>query len=556
MKKRILIVGGVAGGASAATRARRLSEDTEIVMFERGEHVSFANCGLPYHIGGVIEDRERLLIATPEFMRKRYNIDVRTGSEVLSIDRQAKELTVRDLADGREYSERYDKLILSPGASPIVPPITGTGAKGVFTLRSVTDMDVINDWLAVEKPERAVVIGGGYIGLEMTEALVERGVAVTIVELAGQVFGPVDAEMANIVHEELEKHGVSLRLNTSVTGIVEENDGLKLQLSDGSSIACGVAIMAVGVKPETTLAAEAGLAIGERGGISVNELMETSDADIYAVGDAVEVVDYSGGFKTLLPLAGPANRQGCIAADNAIGRMSKYGGSQGTAICKVFDLAVGMTGTSEKVLQREGKPYEKVYVHPLSNAGYYPGAEQMTLKLLFDPENGKVLGAQAIGAEGIDKRIDVISVAIRASMTVDDLKELQLSYAPAYGSAKDAVNYAGYVASNVMCGDVRICHAADIAANRDDQILLDVRTTDEYAMGTIDGAVNVELDGLRGRLGELDREKEFIVFCQVGLRAYLACRVLEQNGFRCVNLSGGYKTYLAATANYNGERRM
>jgi NADPH-dependent 2,4-dienoyl-CoA reductase/sulfur reductase-like enzyme/peroxiredoxin family protein/rhodanese-related sulfurtransferase/TusA-related sulfurtransferase len=544
--KRILIVGGVAGGASAATRARRLSEEAEIVLFERGPAVSFANCGMPYHIGGTIADRDRLLVQTPEGLRRRYRIDVRLQTEVRRIDRDARQVLVADLATGRESLESYDALVLSPGAEPVRPPIPGADGPRVLVLRTLQDMDRIKQLVEREKPKRALVIGGGYIGLEMTEALRQKGLEVTLVELGAQVFTAADPEMVAPLHQHLEAHGVDLRLGTSVTGILQEGGGLVARLSSGEAVACGLAILAVGVRPESHLAREAGLAIGPSGGIVVDEHMRTADPAIWAVGDAVEVSRVVCDGRACIPLAGPANRQGRIAADNIFGRPSVYHGSQGTAICKVFDLGVGVTGLSEKVLRREGLKYEKVYVHPAHHAGYYPGASQMSLKLLFDPATGRVLGGQAVGAHGVDKRLDVLAVAIRAGLTVEDLAEEELAYAPPYGSAKDPINYAGFVASNVRSGDQPICHTEDVADPRPDQMLLDVRTPAEAAAGTIPGAVNIPVDDLRGRLGELPRDKEILAFCQVGLRGYLACRMLMQNGFRCRNLSGGYKTYRGA----------
>ena len=454
--RRVVIVGGVAGGASAAARVRRLSETAKITMFERGRDISFANCGMPYHIGGRIAERERLLVQTPEAMRKQYNIDVRTGCEVVSIQRDAKTVTVREVDSGRRFEEPYDALILSPGAEPFRPPIPGADSKRVFTLRSLEDMDRIQAAVGSTQNRRAVVIGGGYIGLEMTEALRQRGLEVTLVELARQVFVAADPEMAAPLHRQLEMHGVDLRLGTSVASIAEKDETLELRLNNGETLECGIVILSVGVRPEVKLAREAGLAIGPAGGIEVDAHMRTTDPNIYAVGDAVEVVHYVGGQKVLLPLAGPANRQGRIAADNAMGRPSIYKNSQGTAICKVFDVAIGMTGLSETQLRKLGRHYEKVYVHPASHAGYYPGASRISLKLLFDPQNGKVLGAQAVGADGVDKRIDLAAMAIRAGLTVEDLAEQELCYAPPYGSAKDPINYAGFVASNVMSGDMPI----------------------------------------------------------------------------------------------------
>jgi len=542
-RKRIVIVGGVAGGASAAARARRLSEEVEIILFERGEHISFANCGLPYHIGGTISERKRLLVQTPEGMRGRFAIDVRTRTEVIRIDRTRKLVVARNLATGTEQTESYDVLILSPGAEPIRPAIPGIGAKRIFTLRSLADMDAIKDLVDQEKPQQAAIIGGGYIGLEMAEALRQREVGVTLIEVANQVMSVADPEMVTTLHQQLRLHGIDLRLATSVTSFVEEGHLLHIRLSTGESLQCGLAVLATGVKPDVKLSSEAGLAIGQTGGILVDEHLRTSDPHIFAVGDAIEVTDLVSGLPTVIPLAGPANRQGRIAADNALGGNSIYKKTQGTAICKVFDLVFGMTGMSEKSLKQAGMAYEKVYVHPASHASYYPGAHPITLKLLFHPETGKVLGAQAVGADGVDKRIDVLAVAIRGGLSVFDLEEVELSYAPPYGSAKDPINYAGFVAANNLRGDVGLCHVGEILHPRTDQQLLDVRTPAEVEAGSIPGAINIPVDELRGHLYELPKDKELLVSCQVGLRGYLACRILKQNGFQCRNLSGGYKTY-------------
>lgn len=546
MKKKLLIVGGVAGGASAAARARRLDEEAQIIMFERGPDISFANCGLPYHIGGEIAERESLLVTTPEIMTTKFNVDVRTRSEVVSIDREKQEVTIKSLQSGEVYTENYDNLILSPGAAPVRPPIPGIESERVQTLRNLEDMDRIIETLGTET--RVAVIGGGYIGLEMAEALRRRKLPTTLIELAPQVMGPADPEMASVLHQELRLFGVDLKLDTSVTAFEETETGLELALSTGEKLAVDTAILAIGVKPENKLAVEAGLELGKTGGIKVNERMQTSDPAIYAVGDAVEVTDFVTGAQALIPLAGPANRQGRIAADNIFGRDSVYKNTQGTAICKVFNMAIGMTGLSEKAAVRANIPFEKVYVHPASHASYYPEAHPLSLKLLFDPQDGKVLGAQAVGADGVDKRIDVLATAVRHGLTVYDLEELELSYAPPFGSAKDPINYAGFVAANVLKGDLKICHTPEVVKPADNQRLLDVRTPDEVMTGTIPGAKNVPLAQLRERIGELSPENEYLVFCKVGLSAYLACRVLEQHGIQCRNLTGGYKTYLMATA--------
>jgi len=541
--KRICIVGGVAGGASAAARARRVSEDAEIIVFERGGHMSFANCGMPYYIGGHIPDRDRLLVQTPEKMWNRFRVDVRLRSEVVRIDREEQKLFVRDLKSDEEYTESYDELILSPGAKPIRPDIPGARGERVFTLRNLEDMDRIKTVVDEQQPSRAVVVGGGYIGLEMTEALRERDVDVSLVELADQVFLPADREMVAPIHRELERHGVDLRLKTSITSVKEQEGSLETHLSTGEAIGTDLVILAVGVRPESDLAQDSGLEVGESGGIVVDEHMRTSAPHIYAVGDAVEVTHLVNGQQTVIPLAGPANRQGRIAADNALGRESTYGTSQGTAICKVFDQSIGLTGLSEKALKKSGMDYEKVYVHPASHASYYPGARQLSLKLLFSPDDGKILGAQAVGPQSVDKRVDVLAVALRAGLDVYDLQEQELAYAPPYGSAKDPVNYAGFVAGNVLSGDMPVCHVEDVQDPEPDQMLLDVRTETEVDAGTVPGAVNIPLDELRERLDEIHDDKEVLAFCQVGLRGYLACRVLQQRGFNCRNLTGGYKTY-------------
>ncbi|MDZ8119205.1 FAD-dependent oxidoreductase [Pontiella agarivorans] len=546
MSKKLLIVGGVAGGASAAARARRLDETAEIILFERGPDISFANCGLPYHIGGQITDRDKLLVTTPEAMVSKFNLDVRTQSEVISIDRNAKTVTVKNLANGEQYTETYDNLVLSPGAAPVRPPIPGIDNPHVLTLRNLEDMDYIIQ--ALENKKSTAVIGGGYIGLEMAEALRDRDYETTLIELAPQVMGPADPEMATVLHQELKLFGVNLKLETSVTAFEESASGVDLILSDGDRLHVDVAVLAIGVKPETKLAVNAGLEIGTTGGIKTDAHMQTSDPAIYAVGDAVEITDFATNQPALIPLAGPANRQGRIAADNIFGRDSTYKNTQGTAICKVFNIAIGMTGLSEKTAKRLNISYEKVYVHPASHASYYPGSHPVSLKLLFDPDTGKVLGAQAVGADGIDKRIDVIAVAIRAGLTVYDLEEMELTYAPPFGSAKDPVNYAGFTAANVLRGDARLFHVEEALHPAENQKLIDVRNPEEVAGGTIPGASNIPLPKLRENLENLDKDKEYLIFCQVGLRGYLACRIMGQNGFKCRNLTGGYKTYGMVTA--------
>jgi NADPH-dependent 2,4-dienoyl-CoA reductase/sulfur reductase-like enzyme/rhodanese-related sulfurtransferase len=540
---RVAIVGGVAGGASAAARARRLSETAEITVFERGAHVSFANCGLPYHVGGVIADRRRLLLQTPGSLRARFALDVRVRSEVLAIDRAAKELVVRELGGGREYRHAYDALVLSPGAEPLRPPIPGVDDHRVLTLRSLEDMDRVIAALSASTG-RALVVGAGYIGLEMAEAIRHGGREVVLVERLPHVMGVADAEMVAPLHDELRRNGVDLRLNASVDSFATEADALVARLSDGTRVACGLVLLAVGVRPETRLARAAGLAIGPSGGIEVDAQMRTSDPSIWAVGDAAEVRDLVRDAPALIPLAGPANRQGRVAADAILGRPSRYTATQGTAIVKVFGLSFAMTGASETGLKSAGRDYRRVYVHPADHATYYPGAHPISLKLLFSPGDGAILGAQAVGAAGVDKRIDVIATALRAGLTVYDLEEAELCYAPPFGSAKDPVNMAGFVAANVLRGDVELWEPEELASPRPDQLLLDVRTPAEHEAGTIPGAANLAVDDLRARLDELPRSREILVFCQVGFRGYVAARLLSQRGFRVRNLSGGYKRYL------------
>ena len=541
--RRIVIVGGVAGGASAAARARRLSEDASIVLFERGPYVSFANCGLPYHIGGVISERERLLIQTPESLHARFNIEVRINTEVVSIDPAAQVVVARNLKTGKETQEPYDALVLSPGAAPIQPAIPGADDGRIFTLRNIGDMDGI--LAAVSKPgvAQALVVGAGYIGLELAEQLRRRGLAVAMIERLPHVLGVADAEMTFPLQEELARQGVDLRLNRSVVAFQREGEALVAILDSGDRIACDLAVMSVGVRPETRLAQAAGIALGTTGGILVDDQMRTNLPNIYAVGDAVEVKEFVSDSAALIPLAGPANRQGRIAAEVICGRDSRYKATQGTAICKVFDLSFAMTGLSEASLQRKGLAYQRIYVFPADHATYYPGAQTVSLKLLFEPESGRILGAQAVGAAGVDKRIDVIAVAQRAGMTVFDLEDLELCYAPPFGSAKDAVNMAGFVAANVLRGDMALWEPEELASLTDRQVLLDVRSLAEFGRGSIPGATCLPVDDLRVQLGNLPRDKELLIFCQVGLRGYVAARLLMQHGFTVRNLSGGYLRY-------------
>ncbi|MBY7859652.1 FAD-dependent oxidoreductase [Vibrio fluvialis] len=565
---KIVIIGGVAGGASAAARARRLSEDAQIIMFERGPFVSFANCGLPYHIGGDIKERANLLLQTPESFLARFNVDVRVMNEVVRINRADKTITVRNLLDQSEYEESYDFLLLSPGAGPIVPPIPGLDNPLTHSLRNIPDMDRILETIQMNQPDHATVIGGGFIGLEMMEAFHQLGIKTTLIEMADQVMTPVDREMAGFAHAEIRAKGIDLRLGVALQAVefkpatsmpsidsgenIEHqhmNGELDLTLSNGETLTTDILIMAIGVRPETKLAAEAGLQIGELGGIYTNAHMQTSDPNIYAVGDAIEEKDFVTGQSTLVPLAGPANRQGRMAADNMLGRSETYQGTQGTAICKIFDLAVASTGKNEKQLKRAGIEYEKVYVHTASHASYYPGAEIVSFKMLFDPKSGKIFGAQAVGKDGIDKRIDVMAVAQRAGMTVEQLQHLELTYAPPYGSAKDVINQAAFVATNIMKGDAKAIHFDEIDSLTDEQVLLDVRNPGELQnVGYLPGAINIPVDQLRERMNELPKDKEIIIYCQVGLRGNVAYRQLVNNGYKARNLLGGYRTYLFAKA--------
>jgi NADPH-dependent 2,4-dienoyl-CoA reductase/sulfur reductase-like enzyme/rhodanese-related sulfurtransferase len=551
--KRVVIVGGVAGGASAAARARRLSEDAEIIVFERGPHVSFANCGLPYYVGGEIAQGSELLLQTPESLRARFNLDVRVLSEVTGIDQQAKQVRVRELATGREYDQAYDALILAPGASALKPPIPGIDHEGHFTVRNVPDVDDIMAWLTRGPVRNAVVVGGGYIGLEMAEQLKERGLAVTVVEALPQVMAPLDPEMAAWLHQELRANGVDLLLNDAVAAFEppttpEQARASVVVLKSGKRLPADLVVLGLGVRPETGLAKQAGLELGSTGGIRVNDQLQTTDPNIWAVGDAVEVRDAVTQRPSLIPLAGPANRQGRIAADNIFGRASRYEATYGTAIVRLFKLAAGCTGANEKSLRRAGIPYQAVHLHPASHAGYYPGASPIALKVLFAPDTGKLLGAQAVGPDGVDKRIDVLATALKAGMTVHDLAELELAYAPPFGSAKDPVNLAGMAAQNVLAGDVALAQWHEIATlDPQTTVVVDVRSDGERKAGAIPGSLHIPLHQLRQRLGELPKDRELIVSCQSGQRSYFAARLLSQRGFRVRNLTGSYRTWKTAT---------
>jgi NADPH-dependent 2,4-dienoyl-CoA reductase/sulfur reductase-like enzyme/rhodanese-related sulfurtransferase len=551
---RILIVGGVAGGASCAARARRMSEKAEITMFERGPYVSFANCGLPYYVGDVITDERDLLIATPHLFKKRFNIEVRLRSDVRSIDREKHEIEVRDGQTGGVYRESYDALVLAPGAVPVRPLIAGIDLPGIFSLRTIPDSRQIREQIAGRKAKRAVVVGGGFIGLEATENLVRRGLSVTIVEMLPQVMPPVDPEMAVPIQEHLTANGVSLCLGDAVAAFEQDQDGntISVVTKSGRRYACDMVLLAIGVRPEITLAKEAGLEIGQLGGIRVDDQMRTSDERIWAVGDAVEVKNFVSGEWSLFPLAGVANRQGRMAADVILGREATFRGVQGTIVCKVFDITVAATGMSEKSLNR-GKRlgqewrYEKIYLHPGHHVNYYPGAKPITMKLIFSTEDGKILGAQAVGEEGVEKRIDVIAMAIQEGATVFDLEEAELCYAPQFGAAKDPVNIAGMIAANALRGDAPVAHWADVRPSQ--SYILDVREPQEFRSGHVEGAINIPLHSLRDRMNELPRDREILVYCAVGQRSYYASRALRLNGFPARNISGGITNYLAE----NGE---
>jgi CoA-disulfide reductase len=543
MAKKVVIVGGVAGGATTAARLRRLDENAEIVMVERGEYISFANCGLPYYIGGAIQERDALLVQTVEGMSKKFNMEIRNLSEVTRIDRERKVVEIKNLQTGETYDENYDVLVLSPGASPIKPPIPGIEeANALFTLRNIPDTDKIKAYVDEQKPKKATIIGGGFIGVEMAENLWERGVEVTLIEMAEQIMAPIDFEMASILHQHLREKGVNLVLEDGVKSF--EQNGKLINLNSGKQIEADLIILAIGVAPENKLAKEAGLELGLRGAIRVNERLQTADESIYAIGDAIEVKDYINGQATHIPLAWPANRQGRIVADHINGIDSKYQGTLGTSIAKVFDMTVAATGNNEKTLKRLGISYDVVHVHPSSHAGYYPGAFPIALKLIFDRETGKIFGAQAVSYDGADKRIDVLATAIKGGMTIFDLPDLELAYAPPYSSAKDPVNMAGYAAKNIAEGlvdTVQWHEINDILANGG--YLIDVREPIERDMGMIEGSVNIPLGELRERLSEIPSNQDIYVYCQVGLRGYLASRILMQAGFKVKNLDGGYKTY-------------
>ncbi|MDR0308622.1 MAG: FAD-dependent oxidoreductase [Coriobacteriales bacterium] len=548
-----LIVGGVAGGATAAARLRRLDETAEIIIFERGGSVSYANCGLPYHIGGVIPERGGLLLQTAKGFYDRYRVEVRLGQEVTAIDRANKRVTVKRLdsvdggqaSSGESYEEGYDKLLLAPGAHPTMPEADDEAKSQIFSLHTIADMDRVIDFIDQRQAARAVVIGGGFIGLETAENLIQRGLEVTLVQRSGQVMPPLDAEMAGLLHEKLKAGGVNLMLNSPIQGIHKDGDALKIELASGQSLSTDFIIAAIGVKPLNTLAVDAGLAIGKSGGISVDAQMRSSDPDIYAVGDAVEITNLVTQGKQPVALAGPANKQARIAADNICGIPSLYKGSQASSVLKVFEATAAMTGINEKLAKAEGLDYDKVYLFGPSHAGYYPGSQEMLIKVLFEKPSGRILGAQIVGQEGSDKRADILATAIRSGYTATDLTELELCYAPPYSSAKDPVIVAGLMIENLLTGKVSQFHWHDVAdLPRDGSVqLLDVRTMDEHSRGAIEGFKNIPVDELRERLSELDQKRPVYLHCQSGLRSYIATRILLQNGFKARHLNGGYKLY-------------
>ncbi|WP_419749551.1 Coenzyme A disulfide reductase [Terrisporobacter petrolearius] len=543
MSKKVLIVGGVAGGASAAARLRRLNEDFEIIMFEKGEYISFANCGLPYYIGDSIKNRGFLLVQTVEGMKERFKLDVRNLSEVIEIDKNNKKVKVKNHKNGQVYEETYDKLILSPGAMPKIPDIKGIkSCENLFTLRNIADTDKIKNYVDINKPQKALVIGGGFIGLEMVENLHERGVEVTLVHSRDQVMKPVDYEIASVLHTHLIEKGVKLILKDKPEKI--EDKGKRVVLKSGKEIETDMIILSIGVTPESKIAKEAGIEVNEKGAIVVNSKMKTSNEDIYAVGDAIQVIDFVNKKPTMIPLAWPANRQGRLVADILSGKDVEYKGTLGSLVAKVFDLTVAATGNNEKTLRDLDIPYEAIHIHPASHAGYYPGATQISFKMLFDPNTGKILGAQGVGKDGIDKRIDLIANSIKAGFTVYDLQDTEVCYAPPYNSAKDPVNMLGYCGANIMENIVKNTQWYEIEdLVKNEEYILDVREEYEVSNGSIKNVVNIPLGQLRDRLNEIPKDRKIYVCCQVGLRGYIACTILNQYGYNTSNIDGGYKTY-------------
>lgn len=544
MNKKIIIVGGVAGGASAAARLRRLDESAQIVMFEKGEYISFANCGLPYYIGGTINEREKLIVQTVEAMSSKFNLDIRNLSEVINIDKENKKVSVKNHKTGEIYDESYDVLVLSPGANPIKPPIKGIDeCDNLFTLRNIPDTDKIKSYVDNNKPKHAVVIGGGFIGLEMAENFHDLGIKLTLVEAGDQVMAPLDIEMVSIIHEHLIDKNVELILKDGVKSF--SNNGKKVILSSGKEIETDMIILSIGVKPETTIAKEAGLKLNERGAIVVNDHMKTSDDSIYALGDAIEVMDFVNKKPTMIPLAWPANRQGRLVADNICGKDVAYKGTLGSSVAKVFDYTVATTGNNEKILKRLGIDYKVVHIHPGSHAGYYPGAFPISIKMTFDPNTGKIFGAQGVGIDGVEKRIDVLATAIKGGLNVFDLQDVETCYAPPYNSAKDPVNMLGYYASNIIDGIVDTVQWSEIDNILESGgVIIDVREEFEIVTGQIPNSIHIPLGQLRDRLDEVPKDKKIYATCQVGLRGYIACRILNQHKIKCTNIDGGVKTYL------------
>ena len=543
-KKKVVIVGGVAGGASAAARLRRLDENAEIVMFEKGEYISFANCGLPYYVSGEIKEQSALTLQTPKSFNSRFNVDVRILSEVIGINPKDKTVTVKKVVDGTTYEETYDTLVLSMGADPIRPNIKGIDSSKVFTIRNIPDTLRLKEYVDYKKPKSAVVVGGGFIGIEIAENIRAVGIDVTIVEMSNQVIAPIDYDMAAEVHAHLRSKGVKLMLNSALEEIEETENALYVTVN-GNKYETDMVVMAIGVKPESKMAVDAGIEVNSRGAIKVDSHLRTNIKDIYAIGDVIEITNYITKEKGYVPLAGPANKQGRIVADNICGLGTVYTGTQGSSVMKVFDLTVASTGLNEKEAKHQGLDYGKVFTYSTNHATYYPGASMMSIKTIYEKKTGKILGAQIIGSVGVDKRCDVYAVAIRANMTAYDLTNLELCYAPPYGSAKDPVNMAGYVIENTLTGKVDMIHWEDLEAAKADEngILLDVRTQGEVARGGIDGFINIPVDSLRERLSELDKSKTIYITCQIGLRGYIAARILSQLGYKCKNFSGGYRQY-------------
>ncbi len=551
-EKKIIIVGGVAGGMSAAARARRLSERAEIIVFERSGHVSYANCGLPYYIGGEIKNENSLLLQTPDGLKERFNLDVRVNSEVIEINTATKTVSIRNTQTNNTYDETYDDLILAVGAAPIKPKMPGIDLPGIFTLRSIEDVQAIEKWIQQKKAKNAVIVGGGFIGLELAEQLKNRGLDVSLIDSGAQVLAPIDAEMAGLVHQELQKHGIKLRLSSPIREFLPPsgNDSplcCWTVAGDAEPIASDIVILGLGIRPEIKLAEKAGVMVGDRGGIRVNEYLQTSNPNIWAVGDAIEVVHPVSKALTRIALGGPANRQGRIAADNIFGKLEKYKGTLGTAIIRVFDLTIALVGLNEIQLKQSGIGFEKIYLHPSHHAGYFPGAERLDMKVLFQKETGEVLGAQIVGKEGVDKRIDILATAMKAHMTIDDLAELELAYAPPFGSAKDPINLLGMIGLNIRDGSLIQVQWDELSKlPAEDYCVIDVRSKKERDGGHIPGSLHIPLPELRQALNKLPKDKTIVTSCQSGQRSYYAYRFLRQNGFAVKNLAGGYLTWSAA----------